>query len=138
VLVVGTGGGADARLLPGAPVDAGEVEALAEEFAAAYGREDAAELGRLLTRDAERVVPGARQSGRTDVLKAYRRQFDDSRTRSFELSDFEATGGATGRASARFVATYADEPDVTGSIVFGMLRDRGTPRIALISARQDT
>ena len=138
VLVDGTGGGADARLLPGAPVDAGEVEALAEEFAAAYGREDAAELGRLLTRDAERVVPGARQSGRTDVLKAYRRQFDDSRTRSFELSDLEATGGATGRASARFVATYAGEPDVTGSIVFGMLRDRGTPRIALISARQDT
>jgi hypothetical protein len=26
---------------------------------------------------------------------------------------------------------------VTGTIVFGVLRDRGTPRIALISARQD-
>ena len=138
VLLDAAGGGADARLVPGAPVDSGEVEALAQEFAAAYGREDATELGHLLTRDAERVVPGARQTGRAEVLQAYRRQFEDSRTRSFELSDLEATGGATGRASARFVATYTGEPDVTGSIVLGVLRDHGTPRIALISARQDT
>jgi hypothetical protein len=47
------------------------------------------------------------------------------------------TGGAAGRASARFVATYGGEPDVTGAIVFNVLRDRGAPRIALISARQD-
>jgi hypothetical protein len=137
VLLAGTGGGVDARLLPGAPVDEGEVEALAREFAAAYGDEDAAELSRLLTRDAERIVPGARQRGRADVLRAYRRQFEDSETRSFELRDLEVSGGAAGRATARFVATYAGEPDVTGSIVFGVLRDRGTPRIALISARQD-
>jgi serine/threonine-protein kinase len=131
------GGGGDARRQPGAPVDEGEVEALAREFATAYGNEDGAELGRLLTRDAERVVPGARQEGRDAVLRAYRRQFQDSDTRSFELSDLDVSGGASGRASARFVATYAGEPDVTGSIVFGVLRERGTPRIALISARQD-
>jgi hypothetical protein len=136
-LLDGSGGGADARLQAGAPVDEGEVEALAQEFATAYGDEDAAGLERLLTRDAERVVPGARQRGRPAVLRAYRRQFDDSETRSFELRELDAAGGATGRASARFVATYADEPDVTGSIVFGVLRERGTPRIALISARQD-
>ena len=47
------------------------------------------------------------------------------------------SGGATGRASGRYVATYAGEPDVTGTITFGVLRDRGEPRIALISARQD-
>ena len=35
-----------------------------QDFAAAYGEEDTAALGRLLTRDAERVVPGARQEGR--------------------------------------------------------------------------
>ena len=133
----GSGGGADPRSEPGAPVDAGEVEALASEFAAAYGEEDGAALGRLLTRDAERVVPGARQNGRAAVVKAYQRQFADSETRSFELRDLEATGGAAGRATARFVATYAGEPDVTGAIVFNVLRDRGTPRIALISARQD-
>jgi hypothetical protein len=137
VLGIAGGGGTDASELAGAPVDDGEVEALAQEFATAYGNEDGAELGRLLTRDAERVVPGARQEGRSEVLRAYRRQFQDSETRSFELSDLEVDGGRSGRASARFVATYQGEPDVTGSIVFGVLRDRGTPRIALISARQD-
>ena len=137
-LLAGSGDGGDgARSQPGASVDEGEVEALANEFAAAYGKEDSAELGKLLTRDAERVVPGARQEGRAAVLQAYRSQFEDSETRSFELRDLAATGGTTGRATARFVATYAGEPDVTGAIVFGVLRDRGTPRIALISARQD-
>jgi hypothetical protein len=137
VLLAGSGGGVDPQRLPGAPVEDGEVEALAQDFAAAYGDEDGAELGRLLTRDVERVVPGARQEGRAAVLRAYRRQFQDSETRSFELRDLETAGGASGRASARFVATYEGEPDVTGSIVLGVVRDRGTPRIALISARQD-
>ena len=94
-------------------------------------------LGRLLTRDVERVVPGARQEGKDAVLTAYRRQFDDSETRSFELEDLEVQGGAAGRASGRYVATYRGEPDVTGAIAFNVLRDRGEPRIALISARQD-
>jgi serine/threonine-protein kinase len=137
VILLSGSGGADAGEQAGAPVDEGEVEALARDFARAYGNEDGTELGRLLTRDAERVVPGARQEGRAEVLTAYRRQFQDSRTRSFELRDLETEGGSSGRATARFVATYEGEPDVTGSIVFGVLRDRGTPRIALISARQD-
>jgi hypothetical protein len=136
-LLAGSGDAVDASRLPGAPVDEGEVEALAEDFAAAYAKEDGAAIGRLLTRDAERVVPGARQEGRAAVVTAYRRQFEDSETRSFELRELEATGGPAGRATAKFVATYAGEPDVTGAIVFNVLRDRGTPRIALISARQD-
>ena len=107
------------------------------DFADAYAKEDAAALGRLLTRDAERVVPGARQEGRAAVIQAYKRQFGDSETRSFDVQDLSATGGATGRASGRYVAKYADDPDATGTITFGVLRDRGTPRIALISARQD-
>ncbi len=122
---------------PGAPVSDGEVERLVGTFSAAYGEEDAAALGRLLTRDAERVVPGARQRGRADVVQSYRSQFADSDTRSFEIEDLSVTGGATGRATGRYVATYRGEPDVTGTITFGVLRDRGTPRIALISARQD-
>ena len=71
------------------------------------------------------------------MIHSYKRQFADSDTRSFEFEDLDATGGATGRASGRYVATYGDQPDVTGTITFGVLRDRGTPRIALISARQD-
>jgi serine/threonine-protein kinase len=137
VQIAGAGGDGDPRLLPGAPVSDGEVERLVDDFADAYGKEDAAALGRLLARDSERVVPGARQRGRQAVIRSYKRQFDDSDTRSFKIDDLAATGGATGRASGHYVATYGDEPDVTGSITFNVLRDRGTPRIALISARQD-
>jgi ketosteroid isomerase-like protein len=137
VQIAGAGEDVDPRLLPGAPVSDGEVERLVSDFADAYGKEDAAALGRLLARDAERVVPGARQEGRQEVVRSYKRQFADSDMRSFEVEDLSASGGATGRATGRFVATYRDEPDVTGTITFGVLRDRGTPRIALISARQD-
>jgi ketosteroid isomerase-like protein len=137
VQIAGAGGDVDASLLPGAPVSDGEVEQLVSDFADAYRREDAAALGRLLTRDAERVVPGARQEGRAEVIGSYKSQFADSDTRSFEIEDVSATGGATARASGRYVATYGDDPEATGTITFGILRDRGTPRIALISARQD-
>jgi ketosteroid isomerase-like protein len=132
------GDGVDPATLPGAPVSDGEVEQLVADFSDAYAKEDATKLGRLLTRDAERVVPGARQEGRTEVVRSYKRQFSDSDTRSFEVQDLSASGGATGRASGRYVATYAGEPDVTGTITFGVLRDRGTPRIALIVAHQDS
>jgi ketosteroid isomerase-like protein len=135
--IAGAGGGTDPDTLPGASVSDGEVEELVSRFSDAYASEDAVALGRLLTRDAQRVVPGARQSGRAEVVRSYKRQFADSETRSFEVEDLRAAGGATGRASGRYVATYDGEPDVTGTITFGVLRDRGTPRIALISARQD-
>ncbi len=134
---LGGSGGVDPARLPGAQVTGDEVEQLVQDFADAYAGEDGTALGRLLTREAERVVPGARQQGRAAVVKAYKRQFADSEIRSFELRELEATGGATGRAKARYAATYGGEPDVTGAITFGVLRDRGTPRIALISARQD-
>jgi serine/threonine-protein kinase len=132
------GGGTDPATLPGAPVAKGEVEQLVAEFSDAYAREDAGQLTRLLTRDAERVVPGARQTGRADVIRAYKAQFADSDTRSFEVKDLEAAGGNTGRATGRYVATYGGDPDVTGTITFSVLRDRGTPRIAMILARQDS
>jgi hypothetical protein len=138
VLAVGAAVAALANRSDGVPVAEGEVEDLAQEFADAYAKEDATTLSRLLTRDVERVVPGARQEGRTAVLASYKRQFDDSDTRTFELEDLEVQGGSAGRASGRYVATYKGEPDVTGAIAFNVLRDRGEPRIALISARQDT
>ena len=70
------------------------------------------------------------------MLRAYRRQFQDSETRSFELSDLEARRLVRPRDRA-LRRDLRGEPDVTGTIVFGVLRDRGKPRIALISARQD-
>ena len=46
-------------------------------------------------------------------------------------------GGGTGRATARYRVRYGDEPDVTGTIVFGVRRERGTPRIAVVAATPD-
>jgi len=133
----GGAGGGGAAEEPGAAVSEGEVRDLASAFGDAYAREDAAALGKLLARDVQRVVPGARQEGRADVVESYRSQFQDSRTKSFEFEDLRVSGGPTARATGRYVATYDGAPDVTGTITFGILRDRGTPRIALISALQD-
>jgi ketosteroid isomerase-like protein len=137
VLLGATGGGTDAASRPGAPVARGEVSALARAFAAAFAREDAGALQRILARDAERVLPGARQRGRVAVLRAYRGQFADSDTRTFTLEGLQAEGGGAGRATARYRATYAGEADVTGTITFGVRRERGRPRIALVAATPD-
>jgi serine/threonine-protein kinase len=136
-LVGATGDGTDAASRPGAPVARGEVTALARAFAAAYAREDADALQRLFSRDAERVLPGGRQRGRAAVVRAYRGQFADSDTRSFTLEGLDAEGGGAGRATARYRATYGGEPDVTGTITFGVRRERGRPRIALVAATPD-
>ena len=64
-------------------------------------------ISRLLTSDAQRVSPTNRQSGRAAVVAAYRSQFAGNRTTGFELTDLEAEGGAAGRATARYRASYA-------------------------------
>jgi serine/threonine-protein kinase len=135
--VLTAGDGLDAASRPGAPVARGEVAGLARAFASAYGREDAAALQRILSRDAERVLPGDRQRGRAAVMAAYRAQFSGSDTRGFALSGLDADGGAAGRARARYRVTYGSEPDVTGTITFGVRRERGRPRIALVAAIPD-
>jgi len=136
-VTLGAGDRIDAASRPGAPVARGEVAALARAFAAAYGAENAVALQRILSRDAERVLPAGRQEGRTAVIAAYRAQFEGSDTRTFTLEDLRAEGGGTGRATARYRVRYGDEPDVTGTIVFGVRRERGTPRIALVAATPD-
>jgi hypothetical protein len=137
VLAVGPGDGSDAASRPGAPVARGEVRALARAFADAYASEDAGALQRILSRDAERVLPGGRQRGRAAVLAAYQAQFADSDTRGFALSGLDAEGGGAGRATARYRARYGGEPDVTGTITFGVRRERGNPRIGLVAATPD-
>jgi hypothetical protein len=136
-LATGPGDSPDAASRPGAPVARGEVAALARAFAAAFAREDPGALQRLLSRDAERVLPGARQRGRGAVVAAYRSQFADSDTQGFVLSGLDVAAGGAGRATARYRARYGGEPDVTGSITFGVRRERGTPRIALVAATPD-
>jgi uncharacterized protein (TIGR02246 family) len=117
---------------PGEPVSATEVRRLADSFAQAYAQEDGARLARLLTADAQRVTPGDRQRGRAAVVAEYRRQFAGNRTTGFQLTGLQAAGGATGRATAQYSATYAGGTPATGTMTWIVIRDRGRPRIVLI------
>jgi serine/threonine-protein kinase len=117
---------------PGEPVSASEVKRLADSFAAAYAQEDQARLSRLLTSDAQRVTPRDRQKGRSAVVSEYRRQFQGNRTTGFKLDGLEAAGGRTGRATARYTATYSGATSATGTMTWIVIRDRGRPRIILI------
>jgi ketosteroid isomerase-like protein len=119
---------------PGGPVSAAEVRRLANSFASAYAKEDAARLARLLTADAKRVTPNDRQTGRAEVVGEYQRQFQGNRTTGFRLDQLRADGGRAGRATARYKATYQGAAASTGTMTWVVIRDRGRPRIILIKA----
>ena len=129
--------GGDGAPPPGGNVSEAEVSRLANSFASAYADEDSARISRLLTSDAQRVSPANRQRGRRAVVDAYRSQFAGNRTTGFELSDLEAEGGAVGRATARYRASYDGEPDTVGTMTWDVIRERGRPRISLILLRPD-
>ena len=78
---------------PGSPVSESEVERLARTFANAYENERPADIRRIITSDAERVLPNERQAGRDDVVAAYERQFARSRIEQFDLSQIEVSAG---------------------------------------------
>jgi len=117
---------------PGSPVTEGEVERLANSFADAYAHEDLTRLARLLSSDAQRVLPNSRQRGKADVVSAYRTQFASSNITNFDLSDLKATGGAAGRATAAYRTG-----GTTGHMTWNVIRDKGKPRIVMISAVPD-
>jgi serine/threonine-protein kinase len=122
---------------PSGPVDDGEVRAVLTAFSDAFTNEDGAALARTLTRDAQRVTPGDRQEGRTAVTREYRRQFAANAFRVYELVDMDVDGGGVGRAEGRYRVERTGRPPITGRIVFSVVRERGTPRIALIAATPD-
>jgi ketosteroid isomerase-like protein len=123
--------------LPGAPVTSAEVRRLATSFASAYAAEDDKRISRLLTSDVQRVSPQNRQSGRADVVAAYKSQFAGNRTTGFKLADLKVEGGPAGRATARYRAGYDGRPDTTGTMTWTVIRERGRPRITLIAATPD-
>jgi serine/threonine-protein kinase len=129
--------GGDGVPPPGGNVSEAEVTRLANSFKSAYADEDSKRLSRLLTSDAQRVSPGDRQRGRRAVVEAYRSQFAAKRTTGFELSDLEAESGAVGRATARYRASYAGEPDTVGTMTWDVIREKGRPRIVMILLRPD-
>ena len=115
------------------PLADGEVRAVAEAFADAYETEDGRALGRLLTSDVRRVLPEGTVRGRQAVVTQYETQFGENATRSYELENLEVTGGLAGRASGDYRVRRAAGSAIEGRIVFGVVRDRGRTRIALIA-----
>jgi serine/threonine-protein kinase len=137
VLMLGSDGGnaaaADAR-----PLADGEVRAVAQAFAGAYETEDGPGLRRLLTTDVQRVLPrGAAVRGRDAVVREYEAQFHDNATQSYDLENLAVSGGRTGRVSARYRVRRAGGSSIAGTIVLGVVRDRGRSQIALIAVTPD-
>jgi Protein kinase domain len=115
------------------PLSRNEVRTAAQAFAAAYGGEDAAALRRALARNVVRVLPSGVSRGREQVVAQYERQFD-GKVRGYTLTGLDVTGGTAGRASGDYRVDRDGGPPIQGHIVFGVVRDRGQPRIALIAA----
>jgi hypothetical protein len=129
-LAGGGGGGAGNS---GEPLSDGDVREVAEDFARAYEAEDGAALRRVLTPGVQRVLPAGVARGRGRVVGEYERQFRSQDTRGYELEDLEAHGGRVGRASGAYRVNREGGEAIEGRIVFGVVRDRGQPRIALIA-----
>ena len=127
-------GGSGART---GPLSEDEVRSAAESFADAYDNEDTAALRQTLARDVSRVLPGGTSRGRDQVVDQYRRQFD-GKVGGYELEDLTVTGGRVGRASAKYHVDRKEGDPYDGTIVFGVVRERGEPRIKLIAARPAT
>jgi hypothetical protein len=129
-VLFGDPGGAAAR---SGPLSEDEVRDAAEAFGDAYAAEDPAALRRTLSRDVLRVLPGGRTQGRDEVVDQYARQFD-GRVEGYELDDLEVRGGRAGRASGSYRVGRDGGDPYEGTIVFGVVRERGEPKIALIAA----
>ncbi len=114
-----------------------EVRSAAEGFASAYGDEDPAALRATLARNVVRVLPGGRTQGRDQVVDQYTRQFD-GKVGGYDLNDLTVTGGRVGRATGTYHVDRKGGDPYEGRIVFGVIRERGEPRIQLIAARPAT
>jgi ketosteroid isomerase-like protein len=115
------------------PLTEAEVRSAAEAFGEAYAAEDRAALRQTLARDVVRMLPGGASRGRDQVVDQYTRQFD-GRVGGYDLQDLQVSGGRAGRASGTYHVDRQGGDPYEGRIVFGVVRERGEPRIALIAA----
>jgi ketosteroid isomerase-like protein len=129
----GLPGGSSGTSRARAPLSTDEVRDVAQDFAQAYEAEDGKALGRLLTRDVQRVLPNGVARGRTRVVKEYQSQFRAQKTQHYSLDDLEVQAGKAGRASGSYRVEREGGQPIEGRIVLGMVRDRGEPRIGLIA-----
>jgi hypothetical protein len=114
-----------------------EVTGAARDFAAAYGAEDAEALRATLARNVQRVAPDGAQTGRQDVLAVYRRQFAGAQVDGYDLEDLATVAGAAGRAAGRYTVRRSGRDDIKGRVAFGVVREGGKPKIALIATQPD-
>ena len=119
------------------PLTDDEVRDVAHSFAAAYADEDPAALRATLARDVERTLPGGTTVGREDVVDQYERQFD-GKVGGYDLDDLEVQAGGAGRASGTYHVERDGGDPYDGKIVFGVVRERGDARIALIAATPES
>ena len=133
VALAGLPGGSSGNGRARAPLSADEVRDVAQDFAQAYEDEDGRGLGRLLTRDVQRVLPSGVARGRARVVREYQSQFRAQDTQHYELDDLDVQAGRAGRASGNYRVDRDDGEPIEGRIVLGMVRDRGEPRIGLIA-----
>ena len=68
------------------------------------------------------------------MVDQYQRQFD-GKVGSYDLNDLTVTGGKVGRATGNYHVDRKGGDPYEGHIVFGVIRERGEPRIQLIAAR---
>jgi hypothetical protein len=115
------------------PLSEDEVRDVAHSFAAAYADEDPAALRATLARNVVRTLPGGTSRGREEVVEQYKRQFD-GKVGGYELDDLEVQGGGAGRASGTYHVERDEGDPYDGRIVFGVVRERGEAKIALIAA----
>jgi hypothetical protein len=114
------------------PLTEDEVRNVAQSFADAYAAEDPAALRATLARNVERTAPGGVSRGRDAVVDQYERQFD-GKVGGYELEELEVQAGRAGRASGTYHVERDEGDPYDGRIVFGVVRERGEPRIALIA-----
>jgi hypothetical protein len=119
------------------PLSEDEARSAADAFAKAYADEDPVALRQTLSRDVERVLPGGRSRGRDAVVDQYTRQFDN-KVGGYDLDDVTVTGGRVGRVTGTYHVDRKSGDPYDGTIVFGVVRERGEPRIQLIAARPAT
>jgi hypothetical protein len=134
-VAVATGGGAGRGHAQSASLSAGEIGAVARDFASAYGDEDAAALRATLASDVQRVAPDGVTEGRDDVLAVYRRQFAAAQIDAYELDGLKIVRGAAGRAAGSYTVKRSGSDDVKGLVAFGVVREAGRAKIAMIATQ---
>ena len=131
--LIGNPGSGDSVARARAPLSTDDVRNVAQDFAQAYEAEDGRALRQVLTSDVQRVLPSGVARGRARVVREYVSQFRAQETQGYALDDLSVQGGRAGRAAGTYKVDRKGKSSIAGKIVFGVVRDRGQPRIALIA-----